>query len=71
VGGAQTAQQCLRARLVDEIHLGIVPIILGDGLRFFAPLDTEHSDQLQQVKLERTRILESPTRTDMWFRVVR
>ncbi len=28
VGGAQTAQQCLRAGLVDEIHMGIVPDLL-------------------------------------------
>src|SRR5215469_8011619 len=38
VGGANTAQQCLRAGLVDEIHIGIVPIFLGEGLRFFGPL---------------------------------
>src|ERR1051326_3425536 len=30
VGGAQTAQQCLRAGLVDEIHIGIVPVFLGE-----------------------------------------
>ncbi|GCE31103.1 riboflavin biosynthesis protein RibD [Dictyobacter alpinus] len=65
VGGADTAQQCLRAGLVDEIHIGIVPILLGEGLRFFEPLNYE------QLKLERTRILESSTRTDLWFRVVR
>ncbi len=35
VGGANTAQQCLRAGLVDEIHMGIVPVLLGEGLRFF------------------------------------
>jgi dihydrofolate reductase len=65
VGGANTAQQCLRAGLVDEIHIGIVPVLLGEGLRFFEPLVNE------QLKLERTRILESPTRTDLWFRVVK
>ena len=65
VGGAQTAQQCLRAGLVDEIHIGIVPILLGEGLRFFEPLVNE------QMKLERTRVFASPTRTDLWFRVVR
>ncbi|HEX6778218.1 MAG TPA: dihydrofolate reductase family protein [Ktedonobacterales bacterium] len=65
VGGANTAQQCLRAGLVDEIHLGIVPVLLGDGLRFFEPFVNE------QMKLERTRVFESPTRTDLWFRVVR
>ena len=65
VGGANTAQQCLRAGLVDEIHMGIVPILLGEGLRFFEPGSNE------QLELEQTRVFESPTRTDLWFRVVR
>jgi dihydrofolate reductase len=65
VGGANTAQQCLRAGLVDEIHIGIVPVLLGEGLRFFEPRAHE------QMELERTRVFESPTRTDLWFRVVR
>ncbi len=65
VGGANTAQQCLRAGLVDEIHIGIVPVFLGAGLRFFEPLANE------QLELERTRVFESPTRTDLWFRVVK
>src|SRR6266567_5955598 len=64
VGGAYTAQQCLRAGLVDEIHIGIVPVLLGEGLRFFEPVGNE------QMELERTRVFESPTRTDLWFRVV-
>ena len=65
VGGAHTAQQCMRAGLVDEIHMGIVPVLFGEGLRFFEPLDNE------QMELERTRVFESPTRTDLWFRVVK
>jgi dihydrofolate reductase len=65
VGGANTAQQYLRAGLVDEIHIGIVPVLFGDGLRFFEPLVNE------QMELERTRVFESPTRTDLWFRVVK
>ena len=65
VGGANTAQQCLRAGLVDEIHMGLVPVLLGEGLRFFEPLANE------QLELERTRVFESPTRTDLWFRVVK
>ncbi len=65
VGGAQTAQQCLRAGLVDEIHIGIVPVFLGEGLRFFAP------GGIEQVELEQIRVFESLTRTDLWFRVVR
>jgi dihydrofolate reductase len=65
VGGANTAQQCLRSGLVDEIHIGIIPVLFGEGLRFFEPLGNE------QMELERTRVFESPTRTDLWFRVVK
>jgi dihydrofolate reductase len=65
VGGANTAQQCLRAGLVDEIHIGIVPVLLGAGLRFFEPLANE------QIALEKIRVFESPTRTDLWFRVIK
>src|SRR5437763_9012396 len=65
VGGANTAQQCLRAGLVDEIHMGIVPVLLGEGLRFFEPGANE------QLELERTRVFASPTRTDLWFRVLK
>ena len=65
VGGASTAQQCLRAGLVDEIHVGLVPVLLCEGLRFFEPLVDG------QMELERTRVFESPTRTDLWFRIVK
>jgi dihydrofolate reductase len=65
IGGANTAQQCLQAGLVDQIQIGIVPILLGEGLRFFEHLGSE------PIELERMRIIESPTRTDLWFRVVK
>jgi dihydrofolate reductase len=65
VGGADTAQQCIRAGLFDELQIGIAPVLLGEGLRFFEHLGTV------QLELERTRILESPTRTDIMFRVAR
>ena len=38
-GGASTIQQYLRAGLVDELHLAIVPIFLGGGERLFDHLD--------------------------------
>jgi dihydrofolate reductase len=38
-GGAATIQQYLKARLVDEIHVAIVPIFLGAGERLFDHLD--------------------------------
>ena len=38
-GGAQTAQQYLRARLVDELEIHVVPLFLGGGSRLFDDLD--------------------------------
>jgi dihydrofolate reductase len=38
-GGASTVQQYLRAGLVDELHLAIVPVLLGRGERLFEHLD--------------------------------
>ena len=35
-GGVATIQQYLRAGLVDELHLAIVPVLLGRGERLFA-----------------------------------
>ncbi|MDQ4091529.1 MAG: dihydrofolate reductase family protein [Actinomycetota bacterium] len=38
-GGAATIQQYLRAGLVDEMHVAIVPILLGAGERLLEALD--------------------------------
>ena len=38
-GGASTVQQYLRAGLVDDLHVVIVPVLLGRGERLFANLD--------------------------------
>jgi dihydrofolate reductase len=35
-GGAEIAQQYLRAGLIDELQLHLVPVLLGDGARLFA-----------------------------------
>jgi dihydrofolate reductase len=64
IGGADTAQQCIEKGLLDELQIGIVPILLGGGLRLF-----EHSDK--QIELERMRVIESPGRIDLRFRVVK
>lgn len=66
IGGADIAQQIIKAGLADEIEIGIMPILLGAGLRFFEHLGTK------EVQLEKIRVLESPgSRTDIKFRVVR
>jgi dihydrofolate reductase len=38
-GGVAVIQQYLRARLVDEMHLAIAPILLGSGEQLFAGID--------------------------------
>lgn len=43
--GADVASQCLQRRLVDEILVYVLPVLLGDGIRFsssgFARIDME------------------------------
>lgn len=39
LGGADTIRQYLRARLVDEMHLAVSPILLGGGESLFAGID--------------------------------
>jgi dihydrofolate reductase len=38
-GGAATIQQYLRARLIDELHVAIAPILLGSGENLFDGID--------------------------------
>jgi dihydrofolate reductase len=38
VHGANTIQQCLDARLLDEIHLDLAAVLLGGGVRLFEHL---------------------------------
>ncbi|MGC2743045.1 MAG: dihydrofolate reductase family protein [Candidatus Angelobacter sp.] len=35
MGGGEIARDFLKADLVDEIHLGVVPVLLGEGLPLF------------------------------------
>jgi dihydrofolate reductase len=38
-GGASTIQQYLRAQLIDEMHVAVVPVLLGSGERLFDHVD--------------------------------
>ncbi|WP_338371909.1 dihydrofolate reductase family protein, partial [Enterococcus faecium] len=37
-GGPTTVREYLRAGLVDDLHVGITPILIGDGLRLWDDL---------------------------------
>ncbi len=66
VGGANIIQACLKAGLLDELQIGIMPVILGEGLPLFDHLSAH------QIKLEKTQLIESPAgRTDIFFRVIK
>jgi dihydrofolate reductase len=61
-GGANTIQQCLRARLVDEVRLHLVPVLLGGGVRLFDGLGNG------DVALETIRVIGSPNVTHLMLR---
>lgn len=63
VGGAGLVQQLLRANLVDELHVDVMPVVLGDGLRLLENLDPE------LVQLEKIGVQEVGPRTSLRFRV--
>lgn len=65
VGGADIARQCLKLGLLDEIHIDLVPVLLGQGVRLFKNLGIE------PIELERTGVRVSPGVTHLSFRVIK
>ncbi len=65
VCAADVAQQYLRAGLLDEIHVDLVPVLLGGGVRLFANLEGRRFD------LQCTRVVRSDGVTHLRYRVVR
>jgi dihydrofolate reductase len=63
--GASAVQQALKAGLLDEFHVSIAPVLLGEGVRLFDHLGTS------PIQLERIRTLETPGATHLSFRVVK
>jgi dihydrofolate reductase len=65
LAGANVAQQAIRAGLVDEITVELVPLLLGQGIRFF-----DHLGE-QPIALEQIGLVEAPGVTHLRFRVVK
>ena len=63
IGAPNIAQQCLNAGLADELHVDIMPVLLGAGLRLF-------QDSMESIQLERIDVMELPEgRTHLKFRL--
>jgi dihydrofolate reductase len=65
VGAASIVQQCIRAGLLDEIHIDLVPVLLGGGVSLFDHLGTGPID------LEITRVIQGAGVTHLTYRVVK
>ncbi len=58
VGGGAVAGECLRLGLADEVCYSIVPVVIGDGIRFFEKLDRDVALHLAGVKAYKTGTVE-------------
>jgi dihydrofolate reductase len=52
--GAYTAQQALKAGVLDVLEIQLMPVLLGQGRRLFEDLTPEH------IELDLVRTLEAP-----------
>jgi dihydrofolate reductase len=63
--GSAVPQQALRAGLLDEIQVHLIPVLLGGGVRLFDHLGAE------RVQLEVVRVVDAPGVTHLRYRVVK
>jgi dihydrofolate reductase len=63
MGGANVVDQCLAARLVDELHIHLSPVILGDGTRLF--------ELVGPTTLVQREVTDSPRATHLTYEVLR
>ena len=50
VGGGIVSGECLRLGLADEVRYSVLPVIIGDGIRFFENLDRDIALHLVEAK---------------------
>ena len=65
IASASILQQCIRAGLLDEIQIDLVPVLLGGGVRLFDNLGTTPPG------LAITHIVAAPDVTHITFRFVK
>ena len=58
VGGGVVCGECLRLGLADEIRYSVLPIVIGDGIRFFEKLDRDVALHLAELKAYKSGTVE-------------
>ena len=61
--GGSVSRQCLKLGVVDEIHLHVVPVLLGQGISLFSGLET-------RINLERIETAAFASETHLRYRIV-
>lgn len=62
--GGSISRQCLQLGLVDELHLDVAPLLLGDGISIFGGLS-------QKIELERLETSAYASEAHLRYRVLR
>jgi dihydrofolate reductase len=63
--GASIVQQSIRARLLDELIVSLVPVVLGRGVRLLDGLGSH------DVALELARVVDAPDVTHLTYKVMK
>jgi dihydrofolate reductase len=64
-GGANIIRQYLKAGLLDEMQIHLIPVLLGGSIRLFEDFDPEG------IELRKTSSIETPGATHIRFEVVK
>lgn len=65
MGGADTIQQFISAKLLDEIQIHLIPVLFCDGRKLFDNLGDN------QIELEIIRVVNSPAVTHIKYKIVK
>ncbi len=58
VGGSAVSAECLRLELADEVRYSIMPILIGEGIPFFANLNRDIALHLAEVNAYKSGMVE-------------
>jgi dihydrofolate reductase len=58
VGGGSVCGECLRLGLADEVRYSILPILIGEGIRFFEKLDRDVALHMAEIKAYKNGVVE-------------